>query len=239
MVFFKTPSWPFLKNVGILMFSPIMSNMLAAHFIDTLILEFDAALRTLCVPGQRQTVRVSPGENIAEPSLSVAEKRHVAGLMRVNHAGEVAAQALYQGQALTARLTDVKTQMMAAAAEEIDHLAWCERRLQELNSHPSKLNFLWYTSSFLIGALAGLAGDKWSLGFVVETEQQVTAHLAEHLSRLPEQETKTRAILAQMHRDEAHHAEIAARAGAAVLPLFIKKIMGYISTLLTKSSYYI
>ena len=159
--------------------------------------------------------------------------------MRVNHAGEVCAQALYQGQALTAQLKEVKAQMTEAAAQEVDHLAWCEQRLSELGSRPSILNPIWYGGSIALGALAGLAGDKWSLGFVAETERQVTKHLQTHQQHLPTQDVKTKAILAKMQDDEEHHAEVASKAGAAELPFFIKQLMQCVSKLLTKTSYYI
>lgn len=207
--------------------------------LDNLLCKLDTTLRTLVVPNHRNSNRTNPGQGISEQPLNAEEKRHVAGLIRVNHAGEVSAQALYQGQALTAKLTTVKAQMTAAAAEEVDHLAWCEERLRELNSQPSVLNPLWYGSSFLIGALAGLAGDKWSLGFVAETERQVTNHLQEHIKHLPPQDEKTKAILAKMQDDEAHHAEMANAAGAADLPFLIKQLMQGVSKLMTKSSYYI
>ena len=208
--------------------------------LDKLLCEIDTALRTLVVPEHRCSNRDNPGQGIInEQSLSLKEKRHVAGLMRVNHAGEVAAQALYQGQALTAKLTAVKTQMTEAAAEEVDHLAWCEQRLQELNSQPSVLNPLWYGGSLLLGILAGLAGDRWSLGFVAETERQVTRHLASHLQQLPKNDLKTKAILAKMQEDEARHAEMANAAGAAELPFLMKQMMQGVSKLMTKSSYYI
>lgn len=206
---------------------------------DKLLCELDTAVRTLIVPEHRESARENPGKNIDEPSLSTQEKRHVARLMRVNHAGEVSAQALYQGQALTAKLATVKTQMTEAAAEEIDHLAWCEQRLRELDSQPSILNPVWYGGSLMIGALAGLVGDKWSLGFVAETERQVTNHLQQHLQHLPPNDLKTKSILAQMHDDEAHHANVANAAGAAELPFLIKRLMHGVSKLLTKSSYYI
>ena len=198
-------------------------------FLDKLLCEVDTALRTLIVPKHRCNRRVNPGQGISEQSLNPEEKRRVAGLMRVNHAGEVCAQALYQGQ----------TQMTEAAAEEVDHLAWCEERLRELGSRPSVLNPIWYSGSLMIGALAGLAGDKWSLGFVAETERQVTDHLQKHLQHLPPQDVKTKAILSKMQDDEAHHAEMAHAAGAAELPFMIKKIMHCVSTVMTKSSYYI
>ncbi|MBA2650875.1 MAG: 2-polyprenyl-3-methyl-6-methoxy-1,4-benzoquinone monooxygenase [Tatlockia sp.] len=207
--------------------------------LEKIIGEVDLALRTLAPPRQRSSVRKSPGEHIAESSLNPEEKRHVAGLMRVNHSGEVCAQALYQGQALTAQLATVKAQMDEAAAEEIDHLAWCENRLAELGSQPSLLNPIWYVGSFMLGALAGLAGDRLSLGFVAETEYQVSAHLQKHLKILPNQDTKSKAILEQMQEDEAQHAHVAMNAGASELPLFIKKIMQGVSKLMTHSSYHV
>ena len=206
---------------------------------DKLLCEIDTSLRTLIIPEHRTCNRENPGEQMTEPSLSIKEKSHIAGLMRVNHAGEVCAQALYQGQALTAQLTEVKAQMTEAAAQEVDHLAWCEQRLHELDSHPSILNPLWYGGSLALGALAGLAGDKWSLGFVAETERQVTKHLQKHLRYLPQKDIKSKAILAQMQHDEAQHAEQATAAGAAELPFLIKQLMQGVSKLLTKTSYYI
>ncbi len=207
--------------------------------VDKWVCELDTALRTLLIPQHRNSVRANPAESVPERPLNKREKRHIAGLMRVNHAGEVSAQALYQGQALTAQLSAVKAQMTEAAAEEVDHLAWCEHRLDELNSHTSMLNPFWYAGSLMIGALAGFIGDKWSLGFVAETERQVTAHLQQHLKDLPGNDLKTKAILDQMHEDEAHHADVANAAGAAELPFLIKKIMQCTSKVLTKSSYYI
>lgn len=207
--------------------------------LDKLLCEIDVALRTLTVPEHRNNHRENPGQSLPEHPLSAQEKRHIAGLMRVNHAGEVSAQALYQGQALTAKLTAVRDQMNQAAAEEVDHLAWCEQRLQELNSQTSRLNPLWYWGSLMIGVLAGFAGDRWSLGFVAETERQVTAHLQKHLHHLPPQDLKSKAILAKMQEDEAHHAKTAIEAGAAELPFIVKQLMHGVSTLLTRSSYYI
>ena len=159
--------------------------------------------------------------------------------MRVNHAGEVCAQALYQGQALTAQLTHIKQQMTEAAIEETDHLAWCEQRLQELDSKPSQLNFIWYSGSLLLGALAGLAGDKISLGFVAETEHQVSAHLQAHLKKLPQEDKKTKLILEQMQKDEEHHAHTALEAGGIELPYLVKELMALVSKIMTKSSYYV
>lgn len=206
-------------------------------FAEHVLIEMDKALRTVFKPTHRPTERPTPGPSHLTP-LSPSETRHVAGLMRINHTGEVCAQALYQGQALTARLTDVKAQMEQAAIEEIDHLAWCEVRLHELNSQPSFLNPLWYVQSFFIGAFAGLVGDSWSLGFVAETERQVTAHLTQHLKRLPPQDERSKAILEQMHIDEAEHAELAIQAGARELPNGIKQIMRFMSKIMTKISYY-
>lgn len=213
-----------------------MSNL---SLFENIISQFDAALRTLSPPSQRTTLRASPGESMNEPVLSEQEKRHVAGLMRVNHAGEVCAQALYQGQALTAQLVKVRTQMEQAAIEEIDHLAWCEKRLDELGSKPSVINPFWYFSSFALGAFAGIAGDRFSLGFVAETELQVTAHLQSHINKLPLQDKKSKVILEQMREDEEHHASMAKDAGAVELPWIIKKMMQSVAKLMTHSSYYI
>lgn len=208
------------------------------RLLDKLLCEIDIALRAVATPENRYSQRENPAKMLFEPALTMQEKRHVAGLMRVNHAGEVCAQALYQGQALTAKLEHVKQQMAEAAAEEIDHLAWCEQRLKELGSRPSVLNPIWYAGSLLLGALAGIAGDQWSLGFVAETERQVTAHLQKHLQTLPKQDIKTQSILTTMQNDETHHAETAMAAGAAKLPNVISRLMQGMSKLLTKSSYY-
>ncbi len=212
--------------------------MRKSNTLDILINEIDNALRTLVPPQKRNSRRASPAHHLEENPLSPSQKKHIAGLMRVNHAGEVCAQALYQGQALTANLTHVKEQMSDAAAEEIDHLAWCEERLHELDSNPSALNLLWYSGSVFIGALAGMAGDKISLGFVAETERQVTSHLQHHLQRLPLEDKKTKAILQKMQEDEEHHANQAVEAGAIELPYLIKQAMKALSKIMTKSSYY-
>lgn len=208
-------------------------------FIDKIISELDTALQTVSPPNYRYSTRPSPAEKIAEPHLMANEKQHSAGLMRINHTGEVCAQALYQGQALTARLPHVKEQMSAAALEEVDHLAWCEQRLDELESRPSYLNFFWYGSSMLLGALAGLAGDKISLGFVAETEQQVSAHLQEHLKKLPKADIKSKLIIEQMQIDEEEHAHQAKAAGGIELPVLVKQLMTGMSVLMTKTSYFI
>ncbi len=204
--------------------------------VDTLIGNVDNALRTIF--GQPQiTERPNPAQAIEEGELNASEKKHAAGLMRVNHAGEVSAQGLYCGQALTARLPDVREKMERAAMEENDHLEWCERRLDELGSHKSLLNPIWYFGSFAIGAAAGVAGDKWSLGFVAETEHQVIKHLDEHLDSLPEQDSKSRAVVEQMKEDEAHHATVALQHGGADLPMPIKKMMGLTSKVMTSLAY--
>ena len=206
--------------------------------IDQLLVQFDQALRT-CVPGTTEANRESPAANADEIELSNLEKQHAAGLMRINHTGEVCAQALYQGQATTALLGEVRKSMEQAAEEEVDHLAWCEQRLTELDSRPSVLNFLWYTLSFGLGAAAGLAGDKWSLGFVAETEHQVCEHLEDHLSKLPKQDNKSRVILEQMIADEKHHEETARQAGGLEPPIAIRQAMNAMSQLMKKTTYHI
>ncbi|OOZ39148.1 demethoxyubiquinone hydroxylase family protein [Solemya pervernicosa gill symbiont] len=206
--------------------------------LDQLVMNLDMALQT--VFGQPKiTERPNPADDLDDTELSEAEQRHVAGLMRINHAGEVCAQALYQGQALTAKLPEVRDSMARAAQEENDHLDWCEGRVKDMGSRKSLLNPLWYAGSFAIGATAGLAGDKWSLGFVAETEKQVVKHLDEHLESIPEHDEKSRAILEQMKVDEQHHATLALQAGGADLPWPIKKLMGLTSKLMTKSVYHI
>jgi len=207
--------------------------------IDRLLTEFDAAVRTVFTPKARECGRANPAEPLPNTTLTPSEKKHVAGLMRVNHAGEVCAQALYRGQALTAKLDTVRDQMTEAALEETDHLAWCEARLQELGNHPSVFNAFWYAGSWCIGAFAGLIGDQWSLGFVAETERQVTAHLERHLANLPAEDKRSEAILTQMKIDEIAHAELEVNAGAANLPFLIQRLMYTISNLLTKSSYHL
>jgi ubiquinone biosynthesis monooxygenase Coq7 len=207
-------------------------------FIDQCLLQFDQALRT-CVPGASNADRETPARTVDEQDMSKAEKRHAAGLMRINHTGEVCAQALYAGQASTAKLEEVREAMEHAAAEEVDHLAWCEQRLDELDSRPSILNPLWYGLSFGMGALAGLAGDKWSLGFVAETERQVCDHLEEHMNRLPEQDGKSKAVLAQMIIDERQHGETATAAGGAPLPAPFRHAMTTMSQVMKKTTYHI
>lgn len=205
---------------------------------DRVILHVDAAVRTVFGTSQG-TERVDPATEITEATLSEPERRHVAGLMRVNHAGEVAAQALYHGQALTARLPRVREKMERAAQEENDHLAWCEERLRALQSHPSYLNPLWYGGAWVMGVLAGAAGDKWSLGFLAETERQVVQHLEEHLCRLPMTDAKSRAVLLQMKEDEQKHATAALQAGGVILPVPVQRLMALTSRVMTRTAYWI
>jgi len=204
--------------------------------IDQFITRADRALRTLTA-GEQYAQRTSPAHNIDEQELTAEEKRHAAGLMRVNHAGEVCAQALYQGQALTAKLPNVRAEMEHAAAEEIDHLVWCKERLDALGSHASYLNPVWYGLSFAIGAGAGLVSDKVSLGFVAATEDQVCQHLQKHLQELPAQDEKSRAVVSQMLQDEARHAAMALNAGGYKFPAPVKGLMTLVSKAMTKSSY--
>lgn len=206
--------------------------------VEQFIIEVDYAIRTLSPPAKRLSDRPSPAANLPDMAISGDEKQKTAALMRVNHSGEVCAQALYQGQALTALNADVKLQMTHAALEETDHLAWCEERLAELGEKPSVFNPLWYGGSLLLGALAGLAGDRYSLGFLAETEHQVSAHLKKHLQRISINDKKTTAILEQMHKDETAHAETALQAGGKALPIFIKGFMNMTSKIMTTLSYY-
>jgi len=191
--------------------------------LDCIIVEFDKGLRTLL--SEAHSVRPYPDANVAEAPLSEAEKRHAAALMRVNHSGEICAQALYQGQALTARDPKVQQRLQHAAQEETEHLAWTSHRVHELGGHLSLLNPLWYTGSLALGAFAGLLGDKWNLGFLSETEQQVGAHLQSHLSRLPQQDEKSRAIVSQMYSDEIGHADMAVELGGVELPNPVPMLM--------------
>lgn len=191
--------------------------------LDRLLTGIERALET--VAGTPVARRASPAESVPEAELDDRERRHVAGLMRVNHTGEVCAQALYDGQAALARNPANREHLHHAADEETDHLAWCAGRLRELESRPSLLNPVWYAGSYAIGALAALAGDAVSLGFVVETEHQVEAHLAEHLERLPAQDARSRAVLSQMKADETRHAENAQARGGIDLPFPVPQLM--------------
>lgn len=204
--------------------------------LDRLLLQADRTLRTLS-PGTPCHTRSSPAQHYDEAQLSDSERRCAAGLMRVNHSGEVCAQALYQGQALTAKLPEVRTEMETAADEEIDHLAWCELRLEELDSRPSLLNPLWYSLSFALGAATGKVSDKVSLGFVAATEEQVCKHLRDHMQRLPPQDQKSRAVVEQMLEDEEKHQHIALDAGGVRFPAPIKALMSTISKAMTLTSY--
>ncbi|APX92119.1 demethoxyubiquinone hydroxylase family protein [Halomonas sp. 1513] len=211
-----------------------MSRQLSSR--DQWIGQFDSVLRTL-VPHAAQAARPSPAADLPEASLSEAEREHVVGLMRINHTGEVCAQALYQGQGLTAKLPDTREQMERAAQEEIDHLAWCDARLQELEGRTSLLNPLFYAASFGLGAVAGAVGDRVSLGFVAATEEQVGKHLDAHLHELPAVDHRSRAVLEQMREDEAHHERWALEAGGARFPLPVKLGMRLVSKAMTQSVY--
>jgi ubiquinone biosynthesis monooxygenase Coq7 len=191
--------------------------------LDSLIIGFDRALRTLA--GTATSARPVPGAQLAEPELTPEEREHAAGLMRVNHTGEVCAQALYAAQALVARDPAVKARFAAAAREEEDHLAWTQARLGELASRPSLLNPAWYAGAFAIGVVAGLAGDRTNLGFVVETERQVEEHLTAHMDQLPAHDAKSRAIVDLMREDEARHGDMAQEAGGDRLPLPVRGVM--------------
>jgi ubiquinone biosynthesis monooxygenase Coq7 len=204
-------------------------------FSDRLISHFDSALKTL-TPGAVQAKHARPGcEETSD--LSDDMSKHIAGLMRINHTGEVCAQALYQGQSLTAKLPDIRQKMEDAAEEELDHLAWCEARLTELNTHTSLLNPLFYGLSYGLGATAGLAGDKWSLGFVAATEDQVSMHLQDHLHQIQEQDPRSSLIIEQMLEDETRHAQSALNAGGTVFPNVVKSLMTAISQVMTKTTY--
>ncbi len=204
--------------------------------IDRFIIEFDTALRS--VVGGAHARRPTPGSDKQSTTLLDAKEReHAAGLMRVNHVGEVCAQALYQSQKLVARNPEIRQMLDHSGQEEMDHLAWCETRLQELGSHTSYLNPIWYVGSFVIGLAAGLAGDKWSLGFVAETEKQVEDHLESHLEKLPVEDDRSRAIVDQMRIDEIEHGQAAISAGGATLPEPIQKLMQVMSKVMTTTAY--
>lgn len=205
--------------------------------IDRLIIEFDRSLRTLLADAH--SVRPHPDAKVAESPLDAADKKHAAALMRVNHTGEVCAQALYNGQSLTARNAETVAALRQASREETEHLAWCDKRISELGGRASLLNPLFYTGSFTLGAIAGALGDKWNLGFLAETERQVGKHLDEHLQRLPAADTKSRAILEQMRTDEAEHAATAVAHGAAELPKPAKAAMQLVSKVMTRTAYYL
>ncbi|MDH3280410.1 MAG: 2-polyprenyl-3-methyl-6-methoxy-1,4-benzoquinone monooxygenase [Gammaproteobacteria bacterium] len=202
---------------------------------DRVIAALDQALRT--VLGPHHSARPRPrAEKDCTASLSDGERRLAGSMMRVNHSGEVCAQALYQAQALTARSAAVNGAMRAAAAEENDHLSWCEQRIDALDARTSFLNPLWYSGSFAIGLAAGLVGDKWNLAFLAETERQVVRHLEEHLAHLPQNDTESRAVLLEMRDDEAKHATTAVKSGAAELPKPLKQLMGLAASVMTRTA---
>lgn len=205
--------------------------------LDLVLAEADRALRTLAAAGSAS--KPNPAGETAREPLPEDARRHSAGLMRVNHAGEMAAQALYQGQALTARNPHLREALRRACDEESDHLAWCAERLRELDSRPSVLNPLWYFGSFAIGAVAGAFGDRVSLGFVAETEKQVESHLHDHLDRLPGEDTRSRKILEQMKADETRHGAAARAAGAADLPAPVQRLMRLTSRIMTRTAYWL
>lgn len=205
------------------------------HWTDRLVCEVDDALRTLT--GQHRAQRRSPADDLPETELEPDAARHAAGLMRVNHTGEICAQALYQGQALTARDPAVRDALRRAAAEETDHLAWCEARLAELHSRPSVLNPAFYALSFAMGAATGLLGDRVSLGFVEATEDQVCRHLERHLDALPQADAKSREIVRHMHEDEARHGADALARGGAEFPEPVKEAMALLSRVMTETTY--
>src|SRR5688500_4317572 len=203
--------------------------------MERLIAEFDRALRA--VAGVAQGERSSPAEAVPETTLEEEPKAHAAALMRVNHVGEICAQALYQGQALTAREPQARRALEKAAREEQDHLAWSAERIRELGGRPSLLNPLWYAGSFAIGAAAGLLGDRWNFAFLAETERQVEEHLAGHLAALPPEDRRTRAVVEEMRADEAQHRASALQLGAAELPEPVKRAMRLASRVMTTVAY--
>ncbi len=204
--------------------------------LDRLLAGAGTALRAVAGSASRAS-RQYPAADIPEADLDDAQESHAAGLMRVNHAGEVAAQGLYQGHAAVARDPAIEEQMQRAADEEFDHLAWCEQRLNELNASPSRLSPIWYAGAFAIGAASGLLGDKWSLGFIAETEKQVCAHLDSHLDQLPDADARSRAIVTQMRDEEAEHGANAIDAGAAELPGPIRRLMQLSAKVMTSTAY--
>ena len=205
--------------------------------LDSLIIGFDKALRTVFAPAA--SARGVPGRELAEPVLSAQDKAHAAALMRVNHVGEICAQALYQGQALTCRNAEVRQALEKAAGEETEHLAWTEGRIKDLGSRKSLLNPLWYLGALSLGAFAGKLGDAWSLGFLAETERQVEAHLEHHLGELPQQDAKSQAIVEQMKIDEVAHAETALQLGARQMPAGVKAAMRLAAGVMTRTAYYL
>lgn len=207
------------------------------NWIDQALMQLDVCMTTLF--SETPSKRSNPAANLPEPPLTKAQQQYSASLMRVNHSGEICAQALYEGQLLVARMEKMKDLLQKARDEEIDHLKWTQQRIKELNGHCSYLNGFWYFNSLLIGMLAGLSGDRWSLGFIEETEHQVSKHLEDHLGCLPEADMKSRKIVEQMHIDEAKHGQAAANAGANELPSAIKKLMFLHAKVMTTLTYWI
>lgn len=215
-----------------------MSNLRQFNLIDRLCLSLDQAVRAL--QGSSHTTGAPyPAENCENPELSEKQRKHSAALMRINHAGEVCAQALYHGQGLVSKQPEVQEKMRIAAIEEGDHLNWCQRRLNELDSHTSYLNPIWYAGSFCIGMAAGMIGDKWSLGFLAETERQVIKHLAGHMQELQQQDSRSCTILERMETDEARHRDEAIHLGANELPAFIRRCMALTSKVMVKTAYWV
>jgi ubiquinone biosynthesis monooxygenase Coq7 len=214
---------------------PAVPHSRRLSLADLLIRQLDRGLRT--VAAVNVSTRPDPHEGVPETVRDQVARHHAAGLMRVNHAGEIAAQALYYGQALTARDPEVRDKLLAAAQEETDHLAWCEKRVRELDSRTSLLAPLWYAGSFAIGALAGLTGDRTSLGFVAETERQVVEHLEAHLDKLPADDQRSRRIVEQMKRDESRHGRDARRGGGIMLPRPIRELMRRTARIMTTTAY--
>ncbi|MFQ6004524.1 MAG: 2-polyprenyl-3-methyl-6-methoxy-1,4-benzoquinone monooxygenase [Woeseia sp.] len=206
--------------------------------VDRLLGGVESFLRTVAA-APAHSARENPATDVADAPMSASEKSHSAGLMRVNHAGEIAAQGLYQGHATVARDPHIEDQMQRAADQELDHLAWCEERLKDLGAGPSLLNPVWYGGAFLIGAASGSLGDRWSLGFIEETERQVVQHLTGHLGRLPANDAKSRAIVHKMRDEEALHGENAKDAGAADLPAPIRHVMRFTARVMTGTAYWL
>lgn len=215
-----------------------MDNLRHYSLLDQICLGFDQALRAVS-DNSKTTGRSYPAQGETESVMNQVQRKDSAALMRINHAGEVCAQALYHGQSLVSRSGEIRNKMQQAAAEEGDHLAWCRTRLFELGSHTSYLNPLWYVGSFAIGMTAGLMGDKWSLGFLAETENQVVKHLENHMQILSNQDQKSYKILQQMQLDEAEHRDEAMKAGATILPVFIQNLMRIMSKVMVKTAYWV
>ncbi len=208
------------------------------RFFDKICLGIDQAMRALMDNAKTSGVQ-NPAKGVEDIVLNDEQRKHSAALMRINHAGEICAQALYHGQGVVSRSPETQAKMQQAAIEEGDHLAWCKKRLDELDSHTSYLNPLWYVGSFCIGMVAGMIGDKWSLGFVAETERQVIKHLKGHLHLLPQQDQRSYTILERMEKDEAKHRDEAIAAGAHELPEMIKKTMAITSKVMVKTAYWV